>query len=56
MAKADDAFAIAQRLFQRHAQGNAHIFVGVVIVNFVVALGLHGPGQSRPWEEIWCSM
>lgn len=41
LAKADNALAIAEGLVERLAEGNAHIFVGVVIVNFPVALGAH---------------
>lgn len=40
MAKADDAFAVAEGLVEGHAEGDADVFVGVVVVDFEVAGGL----------------
>lgn len=40
MAEAVNPFAIAQGLGQGHAEGNPHIFVGVVVVNFPIAVGV----------------
>lgn len=40
MAKADDALAVAEGLVEGHAEGDADVFVGVVVVDFEVAGGL----------------
>ncbi|ESA35351.1 hypothetical protein N836_11635 [Leptolyngbya sp. Heron Island J] len=40
MAKADDAFAVTKGLVEGHAKGDADVFVGVVVVDFEVALSL----------------
>ncbi len=40
MAKADNAFAVAKGLVEGHTEGDANVFVGVVVVNFEVTFGL----------------
>jgi hypothetical protein len=41
MTKADNALAIAQRLSQRLSQGNAHIFIRVMIINLNIPRRFH---------------
>ena len=40
MAKANDAFAVAEGLMEGHAKGNADVFVGVMVVDFEVPFSL----------------
>ena len=40
MAKADNAFTVTKGLVEGHTEGDADVFVGVVVVDFEVAFGL----------------
>ncbi len=40
MAKANNAFAVAKGLVQCHTEGDANVFISVMVVNFKIAFGL----------------
>ncbi len=41
MAKANNAFAVAEGLVQSHTKGDTNVFIGVMVIDFKIAFGLN---------------